>query len=201
MAETRIRVSDTERLRRRRLAVLLRAILFFPHYVVLSVWALLLIPVVPFCWLAALLLGRPPKAFHRFLAAYLRYQGQVAAWFYLLSGTYPDPLHTKEHPFRIDVPEAHSQPRLVTFFRLPLAIPAFVLTSVFHVILNGVAVGAWFVALPLGRTTAGLQELGTFCLRYELETQAYLLLLTAAYPRLPPPPAPAPAAPATPGLE
>jgi hypothetical protein len=203
LAETRIRVSDTEPLRRRRLVVLLRAILLFPHYVVLSVWILLLIPVVPFCWLAALLLGRLPKAFHRFLAAFLRYEVQVTAWLYLLSGTYPDPLHTKEHPFRIEVPEAHAQPRLVTFFRLPLAIPAVILTSVFHVILNGVAVGAWFVALALGRTTAGLQELGTFCLRYELETQAYLLLLTAAYPRLEPPPSPAPfpAAPATPGLE
>jgi Domain of unknown function (DUF4389) len=69
------------------------------------------------------------------------------------------------------------------------------------VILNAVAVAAWFVALALGRTTAGLQELGTFCLRYQLETQAYLLLVTAAYPRLPPPPAPALAAPATPELE
>jgi hypothetical protein len=201
LAETRIRVSDTERLRRRRLVVFLRALLLFPHYVVWSIWILLLIPVVPFSWLAALLLGRLPQAFHRFLAAYLRYQGQVMAWFYLLSGTYPDPLHTKEHPFRIDLPDAHAQPRLVTFFRLPLAIPAFILTSVFHVILNAVAVAAWFVALALGRTTAGLQELGTFCLRYQLETQAYLLLLTAAYPRLPPPPAPVPAAPATPGLE
>jgi hypothetical protein len=50
-----------------------------------------------------------------------------------------------------------------------------------------VAVAAWFVALALGRTTSGLQELGTFCLRYQLETQAYVSLLTAAYPRLAPP--------------
>jgi hypothetical protein len=201
LTETRIRVIDTEPLRRRRLVVFLRAILLFPHYVVLWVWLLLLIPVVPFSWLAALFLGRLPQAFHRFLAAFLCYQGQVAAWLYLLSGTYPDPLHTKEHPFRIEVPEAHSQPRLVTFFRLPLAIPAFVLTTAFHVILNAVAVAAWFVALAVGRTTAGLQELGAFCLRYQLETQAYLLLVTAAYPRLPPAPAPALAAPATPELE
>jgi uncharacterized protein DUF4389 len=186
VADTRIRVTDTEPLRRRRLVVFLRPILLFPHYIVLSVWTLLLIPVVPFSWLAALILGRLPSAFHQFLAAYLRYEGQVMGWLYLLSATYPDPLHTKDHPFRIEVPESHRQPRLVTFFRLPLAIPAFVLASVFNVIMTAVGVGAWFVALALGRTTAGLQELGTFCLRYQLETHAYLSLLTHRYPGLAP---------------
>jgi len=186
VTDTRIRVVDTEPLRRRRLVVLLRAILFVPHYIVLSVWAVLLIPVVPFSWLAALILGRLPSAFHRFLAAYLRYQGQVTAWLFLLSATYPDPLHTTEHPFRIVVQEAHHQPRLVTLFRLPLAIPAFVLASVFDVILTAVGVGSWLVGLARGRTTAGLQELGTFCLRYQLETQAYLTLLTHRYPKLAP---------------
>ena len=187
----RIRVRDTEPLRRGRLVVLFRPVLLIPHYVVLSVWALLLIPVVPFCWLAALLLGRMPRSFHRFVAAYLRYAGQVTAWLYLLSAKYPDPLHTREHPFGIDVPGSEPQRRLVTLFRLPLAVPAFVLASVFNVIASAAAVGAWFVALARGRTTAGLQELGTFCLRYQLETQAYLLLLTSRYPRLEPPPAPA----------
>jgi hypothetical protein len=197
--DARIRVTDTEPLRRRRLVVLLRPILLIPHYIVLSVWALLLIPVVPLGWAAALILGRLPSSFHRFLGAYLRYQGQVTAWLYLLSAKYPDPLHTKEHPFGIEVPDARQQGRLVTFFRLLLALPAIVLASVFNVIMTAVGVGAWFVALALGRTTAGLQELGTFCLRYQLETQAYLSLLTPAYPRLEP--APAPAQLLIPGLE
>ena len=117
----------------------------------------------------------------------MRYQGQVTAWFNLLSDRYPDPLHTIEHPFAIELPERPRQPRLVTLFRLPLALPAIVLWSVFGVVLTLAAVASWFVALALGRTTAGLQELGTFCLRYQLETAAYLLLLTASYPRLAPP--------------
>jgi uncharacterized protein DUF4389 len=199
VADTRIRVTATEPIGRRRLVVFLRPILFFPHYIVLSVWALLLIPVVPFSWLAALILGRLPNALHRFLAAYLRYQGQVMGWLYLLSATYPDPLHTKDHPLRIEVPGADHQRRLVTLFRLPLAIPAFVLASVFGVILTAVGVGAWLVALARARTTAGLQELGTFCLRYQLETQAYLSLLTTAYPRLEPAPTSAPLSSPEPG--
>jgi hypothetical protein len=187
VADTRVRVESLESLRRPRLVVLLRLVLVVPHYLVLSVWSLLLLPAVAVAWLALLIEGRLPSFLHRFLAAFVRYQGQVAAWFDLLSARYPDPLHTREHPFRIEVAERPRQRRLLTLFRLPLALPALVLASVFNVVLSLAAVAAWFTALVLGRTTAGLQELGTFCLRYQLETQAYVSLLTAAYPRLAPP--------------
>jgi Domain of unknown function (DUF4389) len=183
-------VRDAEPLRRRRLIVLLRALLFVPHYIVLSIWDLLVVPVLVLSWIAALVAGRVPRGFHRFLAAHLRYQGQAFAWLGLLSATYPDPLHTREHPFVIETPESGKQRRLVTLFRLVLALPALVLASVFGVILAGVAFAAWFVALILGRTTAGLQELGTFCLRYQLETHAYVGLVTSSYPRLEPVPPP-----------
>jgi Domain of unknown function (DUF4389) len=184
-------VHDSEPLRRRRLIVLLRALLFVPHYIVLSIWGLLVVPVLAVSWLAALISGRVPRSLHRLLAAHVRYQGQAYAWLALLSATYPDPLHTREHPFVIETPDAPRQPRLVTLFRLVLALPALVLAGVFGVVLSAVAVAAWFVALILGRTTAGLQELGTFCLRYHVETYAYVELVTSAYPRLAPLPPPA----------
>jgi hypothetical protein len=168
-----------------------------PHCVVLAVWGLLLVPVLPVSWLALLVRGRMPERLHRFLAAYLRYQGQVTAWFELLSGRSPSLRRAREHPFRIEVPGPQPQRRIVTLLRLPLAVPAIVLSSAFGVIMGAVAVGAWFVALVRGRTTAGLQELGAFCLRYQLETQAYLWLLTSRYPKLEPAPAPEP----TPALE
>jgi hypothetical protein len=182
----RIRVRDEGQLRRRRLAVLFRAILALPHYVVLSVWGLLAALTLIVSWPAALMLGRVPDRPHRFLAAYLRYQGQVTAWLNLLSGRYPSFRRAREHPFRIEVPEPQRQRRLVTLLRVPLAVPAVVLSSVFGVVLATVAVASWLVALLLGRTPAGLHELGTFCLRYQLETQAYLSLLTPRYPALAP---------------
>lgn len=187
MADGRVRIEPGEPLRRRRLAVLLRAVLVVPHYIVLSIWSLLVVPAVAVAWLALLIEGRLPAFLDRFLGAFLRYQGQVTAWFDLLSTQYPDPLHTGEHPFRIDLPDRLRQPRLVTLFRVLLALPALVLASAFNVVLSIASVAAWFVALVLGRTTAGLQELGTFCLRYQLETQAYVTLLTSTYPRLAPP--------------
>jgi hypothetical protein len=172
--EGRVRVEDTEPLRRRRLVVFLRALLFVPHYVVISIWSLVALPAVAIAWLALLIEGRLPTWLHRFLAAYVRYLGQASAWLFLLSARYPDPLHTREHPFAIHIPERPRQPRLVTLLRAVFVLPALVLAM-------------WFTALALGRTTGGLQELGTFCLRYEVETEAYLLLVTARYPRIVPP--------------
>lgn len=186
MAHARLRVHAHEPLRRRRLVVFLRLPLVVPHYIVLSVWALLVAPAVAIAWLALLIEGRLPNWLHRFLAAFVRYQGQVAAWFDLLSARYPDPLHTLDHLFRIDLPERPRQKRLVTLFRLPLAVPAIVLGSVLNVVLSTAAIPAWFAGVIFGRNTAGLQELGTFCLRYQLEVQAYVLLVTPAYPRLAP---------------
>jgi hypothetical protein len=187
VADGRVRIEAGESLRRRRSAVVFRAPLVLPHYVVLAVWTLLVVPLVAIAWFALLIAGRLPSFLQRFLGAFLRYQGQVTAWFGLLSARYPDPLHTLEHPFRIELPGRPPQPRLGTMFRLLLALPALVLASIFNVVLSLVSVAAWFVALALGRTTAGLQELGTFCLRYQLETQSYVTLLTPAYPRLAPP--------------
>jgi Domain of unknown function (DUF4389) len=186
MDEGRLRVHDEEPLRRRRLAVLFRILVFVPQYIVLSLWTVLALIVFPLVWLVALLAGRVPRRLHRFLAAFLRYSGQVAAWAYLLTGRYPDPLRTLEHPFAIMIPDRRPQHRLVTLLRLVLALPALALTTAFRVVLSAAAIPAWFIALALGRTTAGLQELGTFCLRYELETTAYILLLTPRYPRLAP---------------
>lgn len=144
-------------------------------------------PAIAVAWLALLIEGRLPAWLHRFLAAFLRYGGQATAWFDLLSAHYPDPLHTVDHRFGIEIPERPRQRRLVVFFRLPLALPALVLASVLNVVLSSVAVPAWFAGVIFGRTTAGLQELGAFCLRYGLEAQAYVMLLTPAYPRLAPP--------------
>jgi Domain of unknown function (DUF4389) len=195
----RISVEDDGQLRRRRLAALFRALLAFPHYVVLSVWTFIVAFVLPVSWVVALFAGRVPQRLHGHLGSYLRYAGQVTAWIDLLSGRYPSVRHAYRHPFKVEVPPPERQRRLVTLFRLLLAVPAIILSSVFGVILTTVAFAAWWVALVLGRNTAGLQELGTFCLRYQLETLAYLFLLTEAYPKLAP--APTPKQIAIPGLE
>jgi hypothetical protein len=166
--------------------VFLRSVLFVPQYVVVAVWSVLVVVVVVPVWFVLLIVGRTPSGLHRFLAAYVRYVGQATAWFFLLSGRYPDPQRTQAHPFAITIPDPLRQRRLLTLLRLPLAVPALVLASALRVVLTLSSIAAWFAGIALGRTTAGLQELGTFCLRYELEAVGYVLLLTPRYPRLAP---------------
>ena len=186
METERIRVTDDEPLRRRRLAVLFRLLLVIPPYVVLAAWTVVALGLVVLAWLALLVTGRLPRWLHRYLSAYVRFTGQVTAWLFLLSGTYPNPFRIRAHPFQVLLPEAGRQPRLVTLLRAVLAIPALVLAGALRVVLMLSSIPAWFTGLVLGRTTAGLNELGTFCLRYELEAVGYVLLLSARYPRLAP---------------
>lgn len=169
--------------------MLLRLVLVLPYAAVLVVWSLLAAPALVLAWIAALVKGRVPARLHDFLSAYVRYETQLTAWFELLSAQRPRPLRTGSHPVRVEIPERPpAQARLVTLFRPLVALPASVIASVLYVVLVSSAVPAWFAGVIFGRTTAGLQELGTFCLRYVVETRAYVLLLTPAYPRLAPPP-------------
>jgi hypothetical protein len=69
-------------------------------------------------------------------------------------------------------------------FRLVLAVPAFIFASVLQVVLYTTAFLGWFASLALGRLPEGMSELGAYCLRYQTQTAAYVLLLTSAYPSL-----------------
>jgi uncharacterized membrane protein len=180
-----VTLTEDRELGRRRLAVLLRLLLLVPVAIAALIWALVAAVVVPFAWLAALVRGRVPAPLHRALVAALGYLAQVNAWSSLVSGRYPRPRHRSRHPVQLGA-ELQRQRRWTVLLRLPLAVPAIVLASVLGVVQMGAAIGAWFVALVLGRTTEGLRELGAFCLRYVTETAAYLLLVTPRHPTLAP---------------
>ena len=157
--------------------------LVVPVVLVASVWAAIALAAWPLAWIAALARGRVPARLQRILVAALGYVAQVDAWASLVSGRYPLPHRRAQHPVQVEAPPER-QPRWTVLLRVALAVPAMVLASVLGVVQAGTAVGAWFVALILGRTTEGLRELGAFCLRYVAETAAYLLLVTPRYPRL-----------------
>ena len=199
MAE-RVRVTFDTDLRRRRLAVLFRIVIAIPPALALVVWGLLAAPALIVSWVATLLRGRSPEAFHRFLRGYLRYSLQFNAWWNLVSGGYPGVRRRDGHPVQLDAPR-EPQPRLATLARLLLALPGLVLGSVLGVVLGLTAVAAWFVALVRGRTTEGLRELGAFCLRYQTEVFAYLLVLTPRPPELTPPARAQPESPPLPGSD
>ncbi len=183
MLESRACLTEDPELRRRRLGVLFRPVLVLPAVALSAGWSLVALLILPLAWIAALITGRVPRRAHRLLRAALEYQSRVTAWFDLVSGTYPRFPGRRGHPVRLAANRAQ-QPRWTILLRIPLALPALVLATVFGTVLAATGVAAWLVALLRGRTTAGLRELGFFCLRYQTETLAYIQLLTPRAPRL-----------------
>ena len=179
----RLRVDDD--LRRSRLTVFFRLVLVIPHIVWLELWSLAFFAVAVFNWVATLFAGRSEEDVHSFLGRFIRYQTHLNAYLLLIAnpwprfsgkpGTYPVDLE-------LDLPQRQS--RWVTAFRLVLVIPAYVFSTVLNVVAQALAVIGWFACLALGRMPKGMRDLSAYCLRYQVQTFAYLFLLTGRYPSL-----------------
>lgn len=172
-------------LRRSRLTVFFRLLLAIPQSIFIGIWALFAYVVVVFAWLAALVTGRVPDPLHGFLAQFLRAWTHLNAYVLLLANPWPPFLgEPGTYPVDLRVDPAAPQSRLTVFFRMLLALPAFVLSYVFRIVNNVVAFLGWFYCLIFGRMHPGMRDLSAWMFRYELQTYAYAMLLTGRYPAL-----------------
>ena len=175
----------TDDLQRNRLTVFFRLLLAIPHLIVVGLWGIVAEITLFVTWLITIFTGRVPDGLHNFLASFLRYSTRVYAYVFLLADPWP-PLSGAQGGYpidvRIDPPEEQS--RLTVFFRLLLAIPALILTSVFRAVNQIVALLGWFYALATGRMNEGMRNISAWLLRYETQTYGYVFLLTGRYPSL-----------------
>jgi len=178
-----VRLVDHDDLKRSRLTVLVRVLLVLPHLIWLQLYTQVALFVALANWIVTLIKGRSPQRMHRWLVRYLRYTVYVYSYLYLLANPYP-PFHGDQRSYRIDLiaEGPDDQRRLVTAFRLVLAIPAFVLSWVLSVVLQVIALIDWFIAVFSGRVPRGMEQLGLYCLRYQTQLFAYLLVVTDRYP-------------------
>lgn len=181
--ERPIRIVVEDDLRRSRLTVFFRLLLWLPHLVWLALWSIAAFFAAGIAWLVALVIGRVPEGLHRFLAAYVRYRAHMTA--YLLLGANPFPGFTGTpgtYPVDVEIDPPASQRRLVTFFRLFLGLPAILLEAALGTLAVVAAFLGWFASLVLGRMPGGLRNLVTWSVRYSAQATGYLLLLTGRYP-------------------
>jgi len=175
----------TDDLQRNRLTVFFRLLLAIPHFIVVVLWGIVAEIAVVVTWLITIFTGRVPDGLHNFIASYLRYATRVYAYIFLLADPWP-PFSGSQGGYpidvRIDPPEQQS--RLTVFFRLLLAIPALILTSVFRAVNQIVALLGWFYALATGRMNEGMRNISAWLLRYETQTYGYVFLVTGRYPSL-----------------
>jgi len=183
-------VSDD--LRRSRLLVFFRLPLAIPHLVWFVLWTLVAIVVGFLTWICALVTGRPPRPFHRFLSRYVRYTTHLDAFLFLIGNPFPGFVgRPGSYPVELDLPAPEPQKRLVTAFRAVLALPALVVSGGLTSAAFVAAFLGWFVGLFLGRMPDGLRDLGAYALRYQGQTNAYLYFVTDRYPDSGPRPDPA----------
>jgi hypothetical protein len=180
-----IQLLDGDDLKRSRVKVFVRWLLVWPHLIWLALYSMIAVAMGIANWVVTLIKGRPSERIHRWLVRFLRYSTFVYSYLYVFASPYP-PFHGEPggYPIDIEVAPPEEQRRLITAFRIVLAIPALILNWVFSQVVQIVGILAWLVALVLGRTPRGMENLGLYCLRYQAQTWGYLLILTDRYPSL-----------------
>lgn len=170
--------------RRSRLTVLFRLLLTLPHVLWITLWWVAAFLAAIANWFATLLTGRPPRVLHRFLSAFVRYETHVIAYLFLVANPFPGFVgKAGSYPVDPQLPPPERQPRLLTAFRMLLAIPAFLAAGAVGTAAFVAAFLGWFAALVTGRMPEGLRNLGAFYLRYNAQVAGYgLYLLTDRYP-------------------
>ena len=148
-------------LRRSRVLTFFRLPLSIPHIVWFILWTITAVVAAVLNWLCALVIGRAPRPFHRFLSRYVRYSTHLWAFLFLIGNPFPGFTGKPgTYPIEVELPPSEPQKRLVTVFRGLLAIPAmFVLGGLWGALFTAGFLG-WFVALFLGRMPDGLRNLG-----------------------------------------
>ena len=178
-----IRLIVDDDLKRSRLTVFFRLLLMIPHFAWWYVWSSIIAVLVIVNWFAVLIRGRTPEDLHLLLTRALRYRTHAFSYLFLVSNPYPTFFGRQgAHPVDLEVDGPDLQRRVVTFFRLILAIPAIVVAYVFFFVMFFVAFIGWFIALVIGRMPKGMRDLSAYCLQYEAQTAAYLMILTDRYP-------------------
>ncbi|MGB2952284.1 MAG: DUF4389 domain-containing protein [Gaiellaceae bacterium] len=181
-AQHPVRLVVTDDLQRNRLTVFFRLLLAIPHFIWVALWGLITWLAWIVAWFAALFMGRVPDGLHRFMAGFLRYSTHVTAYALLIADPFPAFGGKAGYPIDLEVDPPEQQSRLTVFFRGILAIPALLVSGILGYLSRLLAVFSWFVALVLGRVPEGLRNFAAFALRYETQTNAYMLLLTERYP-------------------
>jgi hypothetical protein len=124
-----------------------------------------------------------PRPLHRFLAAYVRYASHVYAFVGVVGGPFPGFVGREgSYPIDVVIDPPERQGRAGILFRGFLVLPAFLLAAAYGGISNAVAILGWWYALIRGRMPSGLRDIGAAAIRYQAQTWAYALLLTARYP-------------------
>ena len=177
-----IRLSVSDDLRRTRLTVFFRLILAIPHLIWLALWGIVVFFAVIVSWFATLFAGRTPDGLHDFIAQYLRYQTHIYGYLLFLADPYPGFMGTDPYQADLSIAPPAPQNRWTVAFRIILAIPVLIVSSIIGYLLEILGLISWVACLFLGSMPLGLRNLTAWAVRFTAQTHGYMGLLTDRYP-------------------
>ena len=177
-----IRQIVSDDLVRNRLTVFFRLFLAIPHLIWLSLWTLAGTVIWLVDWISTLIAGQSPDWAHNFFAGLSRYTVHVTAYLFLAAEPFPRFMGDPGYPVDLEVDPPAPQRRVITLFRLILAIPMLIVANVLRYLLEIVGIIAWFYILVTGRMHEGMRNLLTFTIGFNARTYGYVAFLTDRYP-------------------
>jgi len=168
-----------------RVTVFFRLIMLIPQWIVLIFLSIAAFFVQVIGWFAALFIGRLPDWAAEFLTGYLGWWVRVSSYGQLLVDRYPPfAMRAPDYPVRIEVQPGPLN-RLAVFFRFILLIPAAILSALLTYGWQVAGFVIWLFVLINGSMPQALFEATSAVQRYTMRYNAYVMLLTSAYPKGP----------------
>ena len=169
---------------RNRVTAALRLIWVLPQVFVLFFVFIGAFFVLVLGWFGALFTGRLPTFASDFLAGAIRWGTRVSGYFLFLTDEYP-PFSLEEdpaYPIKIAIPTSGELNRLAVLFRIFLAIPASIVSTVVGSGVFLIAVASWATITFTGKQPIPLYEAIRVVTRYHMRVSGYFLMLTSEYP-------------------
>ena len=167
--------------RQSRLTTFFRVLLAVPHVIVVYVLGIAAWVISVVAWFAILFTGRYPRDLWDFAFRYLRWYVYLITYLALLRDEYP-PFGDGPYPVALQLGYPGRQNRLTVFFRLLMALPAAIVLGLVQYAWFVIWVLGWFAILLTGRHPEGLWRFSQGVARWTIRYNAYVLLLTDAYP-------------------
>jgi hypothetical protein len=162
----------------------IRIILAIPHLILYGLWNRVTQLAAVVQWFICVFTGKRNKSIWDFSVAAEAYGSRVNSYAGLLHDVFP-PFLTEQGavPSRYSLEYDESVNRLTVALRIIWAIPAIIIAALLAIAMIVVVVVSWFVILITGKHPRGMFDFLLKAQRYFLQTSAYMLLLTDAYPK------------------
>ena len=182
-ASSRVEVRFGTTQPQRRWTVLIRIILTIPQFFVLFFVGIGAFVVAFLGWFAALVTGRLPQSFAKFLLGYVRWTTRVYAYEFLMTDVYPPFALDPDPNYPVDVTVSTGRlNRFAVFFRIILVIPAAIVSGVLSYGMQAFSIVTWIITLVTGRMPDAIFGASAAAIRWQTRMNAYFWMLTSYYP-------------------